>query len=151
NSNARGAEGLAVSDVGLEVVGRSRGSGRTRRPFRWTGSVVVGTYGAADPTGVPQLTLRSEAGTVQDLWALNPNAREAEALAVSDDGSKVVGWSTGTGGFQRPFLWTATGGMQELSDIPCCEAKANGISPDGSVIVGYYLPAADGYHGFRWS
>jgi probable HAF family extracellular repeat protein len=145
------AEALGVSDDGPKVVGRSRGVGRFQRPSLWTGSVVIGTYQVEDRPGVSQPVFRWEPGAFQDLGALDPNTGDAEALAVSDDGSKVVGWSRATSGFQRPFLWTAAGGMQELSEVPCCEAKATGISPDGAVIVGYYLPATGEYHGFRWS
>ena len=72
---------------------------------------------------------------MQDLGALNPNAPEVQALGVSDDGSKVVGWSRGVSGFQRPFIWTSAAGMQELANVPGTDAVASDISPDGSIIA----------------
>ena len=125
------------------------------------GSVVVGTFWVPDnPICRSFITpgcafhrhaFRWEAGIVQDLGKLNPDVPEAEALAVSSDGSKVVGWARGISGFQRPFLWTAADGVQELSGIPCCNAIATGISRDGSVIVGYYEPGGSLFHAFLWS
>lgn len=124
--------------------------------FAWDvsadGSVVVGTSWVQDGPFFPPHAVRWVSGTVQDLGALNPNAHEAQALAVSDDGSKVVGWARGTSGFQRPFLWSATGGMQELANVPGSDAIATDISRDGSVIVGqFYVDAEGSWHAFRWS
>ena len=45
-------------------------------------------------------------------------------------------------GSQRPFLWTAAGGMQELVEVPGTDAVATGISRDGHVIAGYFLDGA---------
>jgi probable HAF family extracellular repeat protein len=73
-----------------------------------------------------QLAFRWDSGIFQDLGALNPNAPEAQGLAVSADGSKVVGWSRAVSGYQRPFRWTAATGMKELSKIPCSDAIATG-------------------------
>jgi uncharacterized membrane protein len=73
-----------------------------------------------------------------------------QALAVSDDGSKVVGTSRGVTGFMRPFIWTAATGMQELSNIPGTDAVASDISPDGNTVVGYFFDSA-GDHAFMWN
>jgi len=124
--------------------------------FAWdasaNGAVVVGTYWATAANGfsTPPAAFRWEAGVFQDLGALNPNARETQGLAVSDDGSKVVGWSRATSGFQRPFLWTAATGMQELSNIPGTDALASDISPDGTTIAGYFNDST-GDHPFTWN
>jgi len=93
----------------------------------------------------------TEETSFQDLGTLNPPNQAAEAYAVSDDGSKVVGWSTGVSGYQRPFLWTAARGMQELSKVPGTDAYASGISNDGSVIVGAFYMDGEGWHAFRWN
>src|SRR5919198_690966 len=124
--------------------------------FAWDvsadGSVVVGTSWVQDGPFFPPHAVRWVSGTVQDLGALNPNAHEAQALAVSDDGSRVVGWARGTSGFQRPFLWTAAGGMQELANVPGSDAIATDISRDGNVIGGqFYVDAEGSWHAFRWS
>lgn len=122
--------------------------------FAWDasagGSVAVGTSWVQAGSAFPPHAIRWSGGAFQDLGTLNPNAQEAQALAVSDDGSKVVGWSRGTSGFQRPFLWTATGGMQELPNVPGTDAIAADISPDGSIVVGRF-DGGNGWHAFRWS
>ncbi len=117
------------------------------------GSVVVGTFWAPNGSfATPPHAYRWTAGVFQDLGTLNPNAQEAEAYAVSDDGSTVVGYSRGLSGFQRPFVWTAATGMQELSNVPGSDAKATDISHDGSTIVGSFFVDAEGsWHAFRWS
>lgn len=124
--------------------------------FAWdasaNGTVVVGTYWVPSPNGfsMRQLGFRWEAGVFQDLGALNPNAPEVQALGVSDDGTKVVGWSRAISGFQRPFLWTAAAGMQELPNVPGSDAVASDISPDGNIVVGYFFDS-QGYHAFEWN
>src|SRR5215216_3644724 len=115
------------------------------------GSVVVGTFWAQSGFFFPPHAYRWTAGTFQDLGTLNPNAQEAEAYAISDDGAKVVGWARGLSGFQRPFVWTAASGMQELSNVPGSDAKATDISPDGTTIVGlFYVDAEGSWHAFQW-
>jgi uncharacterized membrane protein len=60
----------------------------------------------------------------------------SQALAISADGSTVVGIGTGPGG-QRPFRWTSTTGMQELGILAASTTgRANGVSADGMVVVG---------------
>jgi probable HAF family extracellular repeat protein len=116
------------------------------------GSVVVGTYYAPEANGfsTPPAAFRWEAGVLQDLGALNPNARETQAFAVSDDGTKVVGVSRAPIGYLRPFLWTAATGMVELSNVPGTDGQATGISPDGNTIVGYFTDST-GDHAFTWN
>jgi len=115
---------------------------------------VVGTFLTPSADGVSLQTHAfrwTEDTSFQDLGTLNPPNQAAEAYAVSDDGSKVVGWSTGVSGYQRPFLWTAASGMQELPKVPGSDAYASGISNDGSVIVGAFFVDGEGWHAFRWN
>jgi uncharacterized membrane protein len=107
------------------------------------GTVVVGEYWEfVDPFFVRQ-GFRWQASTgMHDIGALNPAAPEVQPLAVSDDGSRIVGWSRGMSGSRRPFLWTAAGGMQELIEVPGGDATATDISPDGLTIVGYFFDNA---------
>jgi probable HAF family extracellular repeat protein len=121
--------------------------------FAWDAAanapVVVGSYWVPNGPFFLQLAFRWDSGIFQDLGALNPNAPEAQGLAVSADGSKVVGWSRAISGYQRPFLWSAATGMKELSKIPGSDAIATDISPDGTIVVGYFLDST-GYHAFLW-
>ena len=155
-SGGSGGGGGGTSTTGASFQPLGLGPAGGVQSFAWDvsadGSVVVGTSWVQDGPFFPPHAVRWVSGTVQDLGTLNPSAQEAQALAVSDDGSRVVGWSRGTSGFQRPFLWTATGGMQELANVPGSDAIATDISRDGSVIVGRFdVPAEGSWHAFRWS
>jgi uncharacterized membrane protein len=107
------------------------------------GSVVVGEYWEfVNPFFVRQ-GFRWQASTgMRDIGALDPNAPEVQPLAVSNDGSRIVGWSRATSGFIRPFVWTAAGGMRELLEVPGTDAVATDISPDGLTIVGHFFDNA---------
>jgi probable HAF family extracellular repeat protein len=76
----------------------------------------------------------------------------SSAFAISSDGTTVVGESDSTNGLQA-FRWTRAGGMQGLGDLPggAFDSVANGVSPDGSVIVGGSERTGDLFVGFRWT
>jgi probable HAF family extracellular repeat protein len=144
---------LAAAAISFESLGKP--TGVTARAIRaWDvsadGSVVVGTMWIEDGFATPPHAYRWQGGVYQDLGQIHPTAHEGEAYAVSDDGSKVVGWAVGASGVPRAFVWTAATGMQELP-LPGSDAKATGISRDGSVIVGYFFVDAEGsWHAFEW-
>ena len=80
-------------------------------------------------------------GTITNLGQLQGG--NSNALAVSADGSVVVG--QGGGGNGQAFIWTAATGMQTLSAVLAAAnvdltgwglTQATGISADGTVIVG---------------
>jgi probable HAF family extracellular repeat protein len=80
----------------------------------------------------------------------------SEALAVSADGSVVVGSSVvSLSPFAREaFLWTQAGGMAGLGDLPGdgFDSAATGVSGDGSVVVGYgESTAGQADEAFRWT
>ena len=130
---------LGVSADGSIVVGRgssasSGGTGRTEA-FRWTQT--TGMVGLGDLPG-------------GDFYS--------DASGVSADGSVVVGSSksassggTGTGRTEA-FRWAQATGMVGLGDLPggLFYSKANGVSADGSVVVGV-SEGANGNEAFRWT
>jgi len=74
------------------------------------------------------------------------------ANGVSGDGAVIVGVSrqTGTTFSDRPFRWTADGGMQDLGLLPgFAFGVALAASGDGSVVVGYDYKSGV-YHAFIW-
>lgn len=77
------------------------------------------------------------------------------AKAVSDDGSVVVGYSSGTVlGDDEAFRWTLTGGIVGLGDLPggIFDSRAYGVSADGSIVVGQGSgTSGSGGPGFRWT
>jgi len=151
-SRAAAAPAAQVNGASFEPLGLGPNGTQSRAwDVSADGSVVVGTFWVQSGFFFPPHAYRWTGGTFQDLGTLNPDAQEAEAYAVSDDGSKVIGWARGLSGFQRPFVWTAAGGMQELSNIPGSDAKATDISRDGSIIVGSFFVDAEGsWHAFQW-
>jgi probable HAF family extracellular repeat protein len=130
-----GSTALAVSGNGLVVVGSSGfqqyvGAPGNYQAFRWTaGSGMVG------------------------LGHL-PGYTNSDALAVSGNGSVVVGRNgyqdldyVGAPGKYQAFRWTAGSGMAGLGYLPgTTNSSANGVSADGSVIVG-----TSGIQAFRWT
>jgi probable HAF family extracellular repeat protein len=125
-----------VSGNGATVVGLDEGT--SVQGFRWTpsqGMVRLGTL----------------SGRYNDV---------SQATGASALGSVVVGFS-GIGGYLPPdglvvyteaFRWTDAGGMVGLGDLPggFVESCANGVSADGSVVVGWSKSGA-GAEAFRWT
>jgi probable HAF family extracellular repeat protein len=151
-SSAAAAPAVQTNSASFEPLGLGPNGVQSRaEDVSADGSVVVGTFWTESNGFFLSHAYRWTSGTFQDLGTLNPIAQEAEAYGVSDDGSKVVGWARGLSGFQRPFVWTAASGMQELSNIPGSDAKATDISHDGSTIVGsFYVDAEGSWHAFQW-
>jgi probable HAF family extracellular repeat protein len=153
----------AISGDGKVIVGESK-SAAALEPFRWTaedgmqglgflpgliteshansvsydGSVIVGSDGA----GAWRWT--KQTGTKSLGVELESNGIYQRPISVSGDGWTVVG-SESLGG-PRAFLWDPVGGMQNLQLLLQSEygvilpgwtlTYANGVSFDGSIIVG---------------
>jgi uncharacterized membrane protein len=89
------------------------------------------------------------------LGDLRGGAMYSEPLAMSADGSAVVGYGNTDRG-QEPFLWTvALGGMSDLGVLPTApqtgvQTIATAISRDGQVVVGTSL-GTSGTSIFRWT
>lgn len=123
------AVGLAISGDGTTVVGMGvlASQGANNGPFRWTAS-----------------------NGFEILFNLAPLGGDAAPLAVSSDGSVVVGSFSRDGG--QAFLWTAAGGLVVIGDYPegLVDGRANGVSGDGTIVVGTGLVTA-GAKAFRWT
>ncbi len=100
------------------------------------GSTVVG-QGSIGTNYGDRAAMWTEVTGMYSLGAL-PGVTTSTAKAVSSDGTVVVG-----GGSSRAFRWTSQSGMVDLG-----YGVANGVSADGSVVVGTYnaLDTA-----FRWT
>jgi probable HAF family extracellular repeat protein len=164
----------AVSADGLNVVGHRIYEGPPYRDcFRWTecevvgfgahtanatssdGSVVVGGLDNYQTQLFEAYRWTQEAG-LSLLGTCLPNYH-SRALAVSGDGSAVVGYVQNNSGFdeQKAFIWDQKHGMRLLQDVleddfgmdlsgwqlaePWASWKATGISEDGLTIVGVAL------------
>jgi probable HAF family extracellular repeat protein len=89
--------------------------------------------------------------TITSLGDLAGGSFGREAVAISADGSTVVGVATTASGPQA-FRWTAQTGMVGLGDLPggAFHSVARSVSADGSVVVGRATTAA-GRQAFRWT
>jgi probable HAF family extracellular repeat protein len=82
----------------------------------------------------------------------------SQALGVSRDGTTIVGSSTSTASLtestssMEAFRWTAASGMVGLGALPGgpFNSKANGVSADGTVVVGE-SDSANGHEAFLWT
>jgi uncharacterized membrane protein len=102
--------------------------------FRWTAAGGMQTLPYPHASGIPFLTFAS---------------------GVSDDGAMVVGW---TGSSSTPYFWTPALGSVYLNEYAAVHGPnlagwqlitANGVSGDGSVIVGFgYHAGANGTRGW---
>jgi len=103
------------------------------------GSVVVGqSYTESGVQGIvaSQAFRWTPTGGLQGLGFLRPNSAISWATGVSGDGTTVVG--TNRRGIQtEAFIWTTTGGMTALPQLPGSSASyAMAISADGSTVLG---------------
>jgi probable HAF family extracellular repeat protein len=157
-----------VSSDGSVIVGVSE-SASGREAFRWTstagmvglgelpggnffsaatgvssdGSLIVGNTSSASGTEAFRWT---NAGGMVGLGDLPGGNFRSLATDVSADGSVIIGESSSASGTEA-FRWTSGSGMVGLGRLPGSTSTiANGISADGSVIVGFSGP-----DGFRWT
>lgn len=132
NPDQTQAYGLAGTSRAPVAVGAAlKGSGpfgATFHAFRWT-----------------------PAGGLQDLGLTTGD--ESIAIAISADGSVIVGEARDASGFWRAFRWTASTGMQDIGTLGGPESVAYAVNKDGTVIVGTSLTSGStgSDHAFRWT
>ncbi len=125
-----GTPAMGLSDNGF-VVGASS-FGNAAHAYRWPGS-----------------------GPLEDLGPL-PGTNWNGATGVSGDGNVVVGYgeSGSMGGFAgQAFRWTPSGGMQGLGWLKpmSIRSQANGVSRDGTTIVGRNMDFNLNDEAFVWT
>ncbi len=86
-------------------------------------------------------------GFIQNL-GIFPGGSYSFGAAVSSNGELVTGDSN-IAGEPRIYHWTASGGMQTLTDRGYL--SVSGMSADGSVVVGTSLPFIGPHRAFRWT
>lgn len=128
----------------------NRAQGSSDRHFRATaGCSVFGRHGAA-VLALTALAATSPqamgAATITNLGVL-PSGSSSRGVAVSSDGSVVVGWSLNSNFDRRAFRWTSAGGMVDLGVLGSdTTSSARSVSGDGTVVVG-----SGSTTGFRWT
>ena len=162
SQNLGGLPGLASGALGMSpdaayVVGWSRNIDPFGMAFRWDGAngmVHLGTlagaqYGtqangvSADGSIVVGNATTSEIAFIWDaangMRPLFPGqTSSSSALAISSDGTTIVGYRTISGPGQKAFRWTETAGLQYLRDPTItANSQALAVSADGATIVGW--------------
>ncbi len=80
-----------------------------------------------------------------------PDRGFSRAVAISADGSRIVGDSFGME-LPRAFLWSAEAGMQDLGVLSDTNGSyAHGISEDGRFVVGVSFINGGPGRAFLWS
>lgn len=151
---------FGISGDGSAVVGTVYGSQGTPIAYRWNaneGYRSLGTLGGtlsrsfardANRDGsvvVGHAIDRFDGMSEPFIWSEERGMRSLgrafgrflnQAVAVSDDGSKVVGWSVG--GFDFGWTWTEEGGYEPLATMDGTDGSsyATGANSGASIIVG---------------
>ena len=125
------------------------------------GSVVVGAsyQDGSNPTAAIHAFRWTSAGGMVSIGDLPGGNVQSDAFGVSADGSVIVGSSSSTRSYSghpfydEPFRWTAGGmqGLGYLSSYASSYGSANGVSADGSVVVGSSVDANGNDRPFRWT
>lgn len=165
-----------VSDDGSVVVGRSRSGNRSFdgdsvEAFRWTMATGMVGLGDLEGSGFESFALavsgdggvavgQGHTGVSRATRWIGTGAPEqlpepkgggiggAEAVAINDSGTVVIGSDSGPNG-REAMRWTGLA-VTGLGDLPGgdFESRAFGVSDDGSIIVGYGTTEA-GHEAFR--
>ena len=126
--------------VWMPTSGDTRLGGVSASAISRDGRIIIGT--ARDSRGLQNAAIR----TVDEEWRLLgsvvPNAVPCDELLSSaygatDDGSVVVGLAWNGCSFARAFRWDASRGMVDLGSTNGGSTRANNISNDGIVVIGW--------------
>jgi len=143
-----------VSSDGSVVFGEST-TAFGDQPFRWTATggmvrldAIIGDSTNSLPKNLGAHGMSLRRGSANAASPLRPpiaklhrsfpsNDPRIVATCVSSNGSVVAGFRLSSGLRGKAFRWTAAGGFVNLGSLPGCESSsADGMSRDGSVIVG---------------
>ena len=136
--------------TGVIYVGGQRAAAVSRQ-----GDVITGT--AYGPRNVTEAAIWERAAEWRLLGSVVPNAVPCDALLssgfdTSDDGKVLVGLAWNGCNFARAFRWEESTGMVDLgSTVAGRSSRADGVSGDGRVIVGWQEHATGLREGVRWA
>jgi probable HAF family extracellular repeat protein len=127
-----GTQGVAVSRDGKTIVGRALEGGFENAAI-WTGGRQWRTLGSFTPDAQPCDLLLSG------------------SFGASDDGTVVVGLGWDGCSYAHAFRWQESTGMVDLgSTTPGRSSRANNVSGDGRVVVGWQEDATGFRMGAKW-
>ena len=106
------------------------------------GDAIAGT--ALDTRGVEQAAIWQRAAEWRLLGSVVPNAVPCDTLlsstyGASENGAVIVGLAWNGCQFARAFRWEESTGMVDLGALAGESTRANGVSGDGRVVVGWQV------------
>ena len=118
------------------------------------GRTIVGE--ALDSSGRQTAAIWQRGAEWRTLGSIVPNAQPCDALLstaidTSADGSVIVGLAWNGCNIARAFRWEESTGMVDLgTTVPNQATRADGVSGDGKVIVGFQEDRTGFWQGARW-
>jgi len=117
------------------------------------GSIIVGN--ALDQAGRENAAIWTGGTSWRVLGSLSPAAQQCDMLlssayGVSGDGSVVVGLAWDGCKIARAFRWEESTGMVDLGTLTGGSTRANGVSANGRVIVGWDTHPTGARQGAMW-
>ena len=131
-----------TAETGMVSLGVLSGSHSRANAISADGLVIVG--GSTSLAALAQRAFRWTAGAGMEAIVAINGYTQSYATAVSSDGSTIVGVQNGTEGGGDGFVWTVGTGAVSLGVTT--NAIVEGVSPDGSIVVGSTASGA-----FRWT
>jgi probable HAF family extracellular repeat protein len=132
-----------VTDIGGRVIADASRDGKR----------LVGD--ALDQRRLENAAIWSEGQGWRTLGPIRPNAQPCDALlssgyGTSEDGRVVVGLGWDGCSYARAFRWEEGTGMVDLGSLTGRSTRANGVSGDGRVIVGWDTHPTGPRIGAKW-
>ncbi|QOW11319.1 T9SS type A sorting domain-containing protein [Kaistella flava (ex Peng et al. 2021)] len=128
-------EGTGLVTIG-EVTGDEQISGTTS--ISKDAKYVSGTMVNPDTGKSEMARYNTTTGTWTYLGTINPDGDGTSAWGMTSDGSAIVGLGFVSGWEAHAMKWTQATGIVDLgSTTPTRSSRANAISDDGTVIVGW--------------
>ena len=126
-----GFDAVDVSRDGKVIVGSALDANRLKQAAIWTGGAnwrLLGSVGAARPC--------------DDLIS--------SSFGTNDDGRVVVGLAWDGCNYARAFRWEESTGMVDLGTLSGGSTRANAVSGDGRVVVGWETHATGFRQAAKW-
>jgi len=130
--NIGGRSGVAVSRDGKTIVGNALDARGLENAAIWQGGTEWRTLGSFSRDAQPCDQLLSA------------------SYGASDDGSVVVGLGWDTCRLAHAFRWEESTGMVDLGSTNANSSRANNVSGNGQVVVGWQESAVGFRQGARW-
>jgi probable HAF family extracellular repeat protein len=117
------------------------------------GKSIAGT--ALDSRGLHNAALWTGGTSWRTLGSITPNARPCDLLlsgtyGANADGTVLVGLAWDGCGVARAFRWEQSTGMVNLGSLTGRSTRANAVSGDGRVVIGWDTAASGPRLGAKW-